>query len=115
MELATLFFCKCADLYLKREAIIAFVMPRSVLAGTIHHMNFRKFRKPFIRLIKIIDLEEVTLLFNMPSYVLIGLKDGKTKYPVLSERYIGELKGDAILRNRVPSWRSSLLCSYPPH
>jgi len=91
MELATLFFCKCADLYLKREGIIAFVMPRSVLAGTIHHINFRKFRKPPIRLIKIIDLEEVTPLFNMPSCVLIGLKDGRTKYPVLSERYIGEL------------------------
>ena len=91
MELATLFFCKCADLYLKREGIIAFVMPRSVLAGTIHHINFRKFRKPPVRLIKIIDLEEVTPLFNMPSCVLIGLKDGRTKYPVLSERYIGEL------------------------
>ena len=91
MELATLFFSKYADLYLKREEIIAFVMPRSVLAGTIHHMNFRKFRKPSIWLIKIIDLKEVTPLFNMPSCVLIGLKDGRTKYPVLSERYIGEL------------------------
>ena len=55
MELATLFFSKYADLYLKREEIIAFVMPRSVLAGTIHHMNFRKFRKPTIWLIKIIS------------------------------------------------------------
>jgi len=27
----------------------------------------------------------------MPSCVLIGLKDGKTKYPVLSEKYIDEL------------------------
>ena len=93
MELATLFFCKCADLYLKREGIIAFVMPRSVLAGTIHHINFRRFRKPPIKLIKIIDLEEVNPLFNMPSCVLIGLKDDTTKYPVLSERYIGELPG----------------------
>ncbi len=50
MELATLFFCKCADLYLKGEGIIAFVMPRSVLAGTIHHINFRKFRKPPVKL-----------------------------------------------------------------
>jgi hypothetical protein len=54
MELATLFFCKCADLYLKREGIIAFVMPRSVLAGTIHHINFRKFKKPPIKLVKIL-------------------------------------------------------------
>ena len=91
MELATLFFCKCADLYLKRGGIIAFVMPRSVLAGTIHHINFRKFKKPPIKLIKIIDLEDVNPLFNMPSCVLIGLKDGTTEYPVLSERYAGEL------------------------
>ena len=73
MELATPFFCKCADLYLKREGIIAFVMPRSVLAGTIHHINFRKFKKPPIKLIKIIDLEGVNPLFNMPSCVLIGI------------------------------------------
>ncbi len=91
MELATLFFCKCADLYLKREGIIAFIMPRSVLAGTIHHVNFRRFRKPAINLVKIIDLEGVSPLFNMPSCVLIGFKSGTTKYPVLSEKYIGEL------------------------
>jgi len=91
MELATLFFCKCADLYLKREGIIAFVMPRSVLAGTIHHINFRKFKKPPVKLIKIIDLEDVTPLFNMPSCVLIGLKEGITRYPVLLERFTGEL------------------------
>jgi hypothetical protein len=66
-------------------------MPRSVLAGTIHHINFRRFRKPPIKLVKIIDLERVSPLFNMPSCVLIGLKDDTTKYPVLSERYIGEL------------------------
>lgn len=91
MELATLFFFKCADLYLKKDGIIAFIMPRSVLAGTIHHINFRRFRKPLIKLVKIIDLEEVNPLFNTPSCVLIGLKDGTTKYPVLSERYIGKL------------------------
>ena len=91
MELATLFFCKCADLYLEREGIVAFVMPRSVLAGTIHHINFRKFRKPRIKLIKIIDLEGVSPLFNMPSCVLIGLKDGATEYPVLLETYMGDL------------------------
>ncbi|MCK4476600.1 MAG: SAM-dependent DNA methyltransferase [Methanophagales archaeon] len=91
MELATLFFCKCADLYLKRDGIIAFVMPRSVLAGTIHHINFREFKKPPVKLIKIIDLEDVTPLFNMPSCVLIGLKDGITEYPVLLERFMGEL------------------------
>jgi SAM-dependent methyltransferase len=91
MELATLSFCKCADLYLKRGGIIAFVMPRSILAGTIHHINFRKFRRPPIKLTKIIDLEAVDPLFNMPACVLIGLKEGVTKYPVLLEEYRGDL------------------------
>jgi SAM-dependent methyltransferase len=91
MELATLSFCKCADLYLKRGGIIAFVMPRSVLAGTIHHVNFRKFRRPPIKLAKIIDLEAVNPIFNMPACVLIGLKEGVTKYPVLLDEYRGDL------------------------
>ncbi len=91
MELATLFFCKCADLYLKRGGIIAFVMPRSIVAGTIQHINFRKFKRPTTKLIKIIDLENVSPLFNMPSCVLIGLKGDVTKYPVLLEKYVGVL------------------------
>jgi len=116
MELATLFFCKCADLYLKREGIVAFVMPRSVLAGTTHHINFRDFRKPPIKLIKIIDLEEVIPLFNMPSCVLIGLKDATTKYPVLSERYIGELPDRNTKFPEAKARLSTEICEYiPPH
>ncbi|MEW6104407.1 MAG: N-6 DNA methylase [bacterium] len=91
MEMATLFFCKCADLYLEKDGLIAFVMPKSVLAGTIHHINFRKFRNPPIKLFKILDLEGVNPLFNMPSCVLIGSKGEITKYPVLMEIYKGEL------------------------
>jgi hypothetical protein len=114
MELATLFFCKCADLYLKREGIIAFVMPRSVLAGTIHHINFRKFKKPPIKLIKIIDLEGVMPLFNMPSCVLIGLKDGTTKYPVLSERYAGVLPDRNVKFSEAKTRLFTDVCKYNP-
>lgn len=114
MELATLFFCKCADLYLKKEGIIAFVMPRSVLAGTIHHINFRRFRKPPIKLVKIIDLEGVSPLFNMPSCVLIGLKDGTTKYPVLSERYAGELLDRNAKFSEAKAGLSTEVCKYIP-
>ncbi len=114
MELATLFFCKCADLYLKREGIIAFVMPRSVLAGTIHHINFRRFRNPPIKLVKIIDLEGVSPLFNMPSCVLIGLKDGTTKYPVLSERYAGELPDRNAEFAEAKAGLSIEVCKYLP-
>jgi len=114
MELATLFFCKCADLYLKREGIIAFVMPRSVLAGTIHHINFRKFKKPPIKLVKIIDLEDVNPLFNMPSCVLIGLKDGTTKYPVLSERYAGEFPDRNVKFSEAKARLFTEICKYIP-
>ncbi len=114
MELATLFFCKCADLYLKREGIIAFVMPRSVLAGTIHHINFRKFKNPPIKLIKIIDLEGVNPLFNMPSCVLIGLKDGTTKYPVLSERYAGVLPDRNVKFSEAKARLFTDVCKYNP-
>jgi type I restriction-modification system DNA methylase subunit len=114
MELATLFFCKCADLYLKREGIIAFVMPRSVLAGTIHHINFRKFKKPPVKLIKIIDLEGVMPLFNMPPCVLIGLKDGTTKYPVLSERYAGELPDKNVKFPEAKARLFTEVCKYIP-
>lgn len=91
MELATLFFCKCADLYLRTGGIISFVMPRSVLAGTTHHINFREFKNPSTKLVKVIDLENVSPLFNMPSCVLVGLKGGVSKYPVPLESYNGKL------------------------
>jgi len=89
MELATLFFCKCADLYLKDRGIIAFVMPRSVVGSSAHHSRFRKFENPRIKILKIIDLEDVKPLFNIPSCVLIGVKDGSTVYPVVKDRYSG--------------------------
>ncbi|MEM2550438.1 MAG: N-6 DNA methylase, partial [Nitrososphaerota archaeon] len=55
MEAATLFFCRSSDLYLKNEGLIAFVMPRSVLTGAFHHVNFKKFEKPKMKLLKIFD------------------------------------------------------------
>jgi len=114
MELATLFFCKCADLYLERGGTVAFVMPRSVLAGTIHHINFRGFKRPPIKLVKIIDLEGVTPLFNMPSCVLIGLKGATTKYPVFSERYIGELSNRNVTFSEATARLSTEVSKYIP-
>jgi len=91
LELATLFFCRCADIYLRRGGVIAFVMPKSVIAGTLHHENFRRFEKPLMKLVKILDLEGVKPLFNMPSCVLIAIKGGKTTYPVAMEIYTANL------------------------
>ena len=91
MEAATLFFCRSSDLYLKDEGLIAFVMPRSVLTGAFHHANFKRLRKPKMKLLKIFDLEDVSPLFNVPSCVLIAVKSGETKYPVLARKYAGSL------------------------
>jgi len=81
MELASLFFCQTVNQYLKDKGTIAFVMTRSVLDAS-QHKNFRQFQKPEIKLQLIYDLRQVKPLFRIPSCVLIGVKDGKTSYPV---------------------------------
>jgi len=91
LDISTLFFNKCADKYLHKNGIIGFVMPRSVIGSTHQHKDFRKFEHPSVKLLKIIDLEEVSPLFNMPACVLIGRKDAKNIYPVPLEKYSGEL------------------------
>lgn len=91
MEMATLFYSRSCDLYLKDGGIIAFVMPRSVLTGALHHANFKRFKKPKMKLLKIYDLEDVTPLFNVPSCVLIAVKGEETSYPVLARKFSGKL------------------------
>lgn len=92
MEMATLFFCKVVDSYLKKDGIIGFVMPRSVLTGSLHHVKFKLFKTPLVGLIRILDLEEVLPLFNVPSCVLMCTKDRETIYPVPAYKYAGALK-----------------------
>jgi SAM-dependent methyltransferase len=91
IEIATLFFCRASDLYLRDKGIIGFVMPRSVLTGALQHVEFRKFKNPAMTLYKILDLEDVLPLFNVPSCVLIAFKGGETRYPVLARRFSGRL------------------------
>jgi SAM-dependent methyltransferase len=92
MEMATLFFCKTVDLYLNNKGLITFVMPRSILTGALHHIKFREFKKPRVRLAKIFDLEEVSPLFNVPSCVIFATKGEKTSYPVTALKYSGVLE-----------------------
>ncbi len=91
MEMATLFFCNSVDLYLNDKGLIAFVMPRSVLTGALHHVKFKHFEKPLSKLLKILDFEDVSPLFNVPSCVLIAVKGETTSYPVKTKRYSGTL------------------------
>jgi len=100
MEIATLFYNKCAELYLKETgSVIAFVMPRSVLTGALQHVNFKQFKKPQLKLTKILDCEDVTPLFNVPSCVLIAVKGEKTHYPVLASKLIGKFEKKNIHLN----------------
>ena len=91
IEVATLFFSRTSDLYLKDGGIIGFVMPRSVLTGAQQHTKFREFKKPSMKLTKILDLENVIPLFNVPSCVLIAIKGGKTSYPIMIRNFSGKL------------------------
>jgi SAM-dependent methyltransferase len=91
MEIATLFFNRCADLYLAENGVIAFVMPRSVLTGAFHHSKFKDFDKPRLRLLKILDCENVEPLFNVPSCVLIARHGEKTEYPIIANKVSGRL------------------------
>jgi hypothetical protein len=67
-------------------------MPRSVLTGAFHHASFKEYKKPKLGLIKILDCEDITPLFNVPSCVLIALKGEETQYPVLGSRFIGKFE-----------------------
>jgi hypothetical protein len=91
IEIATLFFCRVSDLYLKDGGIIGFIMPRTVLTGSLQHEEFKKFKNPPMTLHKILDLEDVSPLFNVPACALIASKGGKTEYPVPARRFSGKL------------------------
>lgn len=86
MELATLFFAYCHDRFLREGGTIAFVMPRSVLTGAQQHRRFRQRFAPS----KMLDLEEVKPLFNVPACVLIAPKDGAPSEPDF-RRFSGSL------------------------
>jgi len=91
VEIATLFFCRVSDLYLKNGGIVGFVMPKSILTGSLQHVEFRKFKNPPMTLHNVFDLENVSPLFNVPACVLIASKGGKTEYSVPARRFLGKL------------------------
>lgn len=114
IESATLFFNRCADLYVKDNGMLAFVMPRSVLTGAFHHVKFKNFRKPSMKLAKIYDLEHVNPLFNVPSCVLFALKAKNTSYPVPATEYRGTLPEKNLALGEANRYLSSKEYQYSP-
>lgn len=95
MEMATLFFCKIADIYLEQGGKIAFVMPKSVLTA-FHHSNFRNMRfsnssQLVLSIEKIFNMEDVMPLFKVPSCVIIAKKGQQSKFPVPMLSFSGNL------------------------
>jgi len=91
MDTSTVFYVKTADTYLSEKGVLAFVMPRSVLTGAKQHENFKKQRKPIMKLVKILDTEKVSPLFNVDSCSLIAIPGKTTVYPVPSVLIVGTL------------------------
>ena len=74
MEMSSLFYTLVHDRYLKEGGTLAFVMPRSVITGAKQHRPFQS--RGFTR---ILDLERVSPLFNIPSCVLIQQHERHTE------------------------------------
>ena len=90
MELATLFFARVSELYLSKKGKISFVMPRSVFVSDQHDV-FRKCNfVPEMKILEIIDLEDVKPLFNVPTCVITATR-GFNKYPVRARTFEGTL------------------------
>ncbi|GBD11748.1 hypothetical protein HRbin23_01425 [bacterium HR23] len=96
MEMATLFFAHAYERYLRDGGAIAFVMPRSVLTGAKQHHHFRRRFWPFLE--RVLDLEGVSPLFNVPACVLIARKGGEAQGP-----QVVALRGDLPRKNASPA------------
>jgi len=82
LELATLFLVRCADLYSEKDGTICFVMPRAIFSADQHH-NLRcgKLSIP-IKLTRLVDLERVRPLFNVPACIIHSIVGKPTSFPV---------------------------------
>ncbi len=99
-EVATLFFLRAADLYLRSGGMIAFVLPRSIFSAD-QHDGLRKWTFRFsedtgknLSWHEIWDCKDISPLFNIPACVLIAKKGetAKVEYPVLGQILSGRLR-----------------------
>jgi hypothetical protein len=94
LEVATLFLLRAADLYLREEGTIAFVLPRSLFTADQHDdLRQGKFTKVALEPSEIWDLEGISPLFNVPSCVLfMHKKEAATfVYPITGQQLTGKL------------------------
>jgi len=92
MELATLFFLRTADLYLKDGGTIGFVMPRSLFTGDQHNIFRRQQYSTSLGFTEIWDMEAVKPLFKVPTCVFIAQKGMEKTPPFKAEFLSGNLE-----------------------
>lgn len=92
LELATLFFLRTSDLYLKNNGIIGFVLPRSIFTADQHNTFRRQHYQSKLGFTEIWDMEKVKPLFNVPTCVVMGKKGISTVSPYKAEFLSGVLK-----------------------
>jgi hypothetical protein len=100
MEVATLFFIRAADLYLKSNGTIAFVLPKSLFSADQHDglrqraFKFSEDEMQNLSWHQLWDCENVSPLFNVPPCVLIAHKEefASLKYPVAGQILSGKLE-----------------------
>lgn len=102
IDTSALFFAKAADLYLKREGLIAFVMPRGVFTASQYAIftgfDFLGDRSVVLGLQEVVDMapeahQRVEPLFLQAACVLVARKGSATNYPVPATRLWGGLPG----------------------
>ena len=69
LELGTLFFVRCSDLYLRPKGKIGFVLPRSIFTADQHDHFRRSDTRSNTTLTEVWDLDEVSPLFEVPAAV----------------------------------------------
>jgi len=92
MELATLFFLRTADLYLKAKGTIGFILPRSVFSSDQHYNFRRSYFSLSLGFEEVWDLEGVKPLFNVPACVFFGRRGIETGHPIKCQSFSGKLE-----------------------
>ena len=92
LELGTLFFARCATLYLKRSGKIGFVLPRSIFNADQHDRFRRSCGMANTTLTGVWDLEDVSPLFNVPAAVAFGDLTTDASKTLPGEILSGQLK-----------------------
>jgi len=100
MELGILFFLRAADLYLKGNGVISFVLPKSIFYADQHNrLREGGFKRVNLIFRELWDLEEVKPLFEVPACVLLAQKESRPKfqtkhpYAILGQKLSGSLPG----------------------